>query len=112
MVDKKVKVKTISEAKVALRSGDPSKRGTVVEQAKELHRESAIKPVKIGSDGLNPNWLLPTMVGLYLIGIAWIVIFYLTAQIGGYPIPQLRYYNFVVAFGFIMSGFLLSTRWK
>jgi len=64
-------------------------------------------PVKIGS----PAWLVPTMVAMFLIGLIWIVIFYLA----GNQIPVMRdlsnLVNVLVGFSFIGVGFALSTKW-
>jgi hypothetical protein len=59
----------------------------------------------------NPRWLVPTMLGLMLLGLAWIVLFYLSgpAQL---PIPPLGAWNLAVGFAFIIAGFALTTRWK
>lgn len=59
----------------------------------------------------NPRWLVPTMLGLMLVGLAWIVLFYLSgpAQL---PIPALGAWNLGVGFAFIIAGFALTTRWK
>lgn len=59
----------------------------------------------------NPRWLVPTMLGLMLVGLAWIVLFYLSgpAQL---PIPPLGAWNLAVGFAFIIAGFALTTRWK
>lgn len=100
------------EIRKNLRSGNPQKRSDVIREYKTEHAEIKAKPLKNSFDGLNPAWLVPTMIGLFLLGIAWVVIFYMTAEIGGYPIPVLRYGNFAVGFGFIIAGFALSTKWK
>ena len=57
----------------------------------------------------SPAWLAPTMVGAFLAGLIWIVIFYVSNQ--SYPIPHLGTWNMVVGFGFIGAGFTLATRW-
>jgi hypothetical protein len=66
------------------------------------------EPVKIGS----PVWLVPTMVTMFLIGLIWIVIFYLA----GNQIPVMRdlsnLVNVLVGFAFIGVGFALSTKWQ
>ncbi|WP_265522438.1 cell division protein CrgA [Oerskovia flava] len=61
--------------------------------------------------GGNPRWLVPTMLGLMLFGLAWIVLFYLS---GGnqLPIPALGAWNLAVGFAFIIAGFGLTTRWR
>ena len=65
------------------------------------------KPKKIGS----PAWLVPTMLAFFIIGLAYIVVFY----IAGNDIPVMRdlsaIVNVGIGFGFIVVGFILSTRW-
>jgi uncharacterized membrane-anchored protein len=71
---------------------------------------SSFKPssVKIG----NPSWLAPLMVAMFVIGLLWIVIFYLA----GTSVPVMKNLNnmenVLVGFGFIGVGFFLSTRWR
>ena len=64
--------------------------------------------VKIG----NPGWLVPTMVTLFLVGLLWIVVFYLA----GNSVPGMKNLsnleNVLVGFGIISAGFALSTRWR
>jgi hypothetical protein len=91
------------------RSGNPAKRGELLG---EVRQKAAVVAAKVEKFSVNPPWLVPTMLGLMIIGVAWVVIFYLTASIGGYPIPALRYFNLAVGFGFIIVGFGLATKWK
>lgn len=58
----------------------------------------------------SPRWLAPAMVAGFLIGLIWIVVFYITST--RYPIPSIGAWNMVVGFGFISVGFALSTRWR
>jgi len=58
----------------------------------------------------SPRWLAPTMIGSFLIGLFWIVIFYVSQT--QYPIPNIGAWNMVVGFGFIGVGFSLATRWR
>ncbi len=70
------------------------------------------KVAKIGSAA----WVAPVMVGLFIIGLLWIVTFY----IAGPSVPFMNSvggtYNALVnvgiGFGFIAGGFVLATRWK
>ncbi|MEU3143219.1 cell division protein CrgA [Streptomyces sp. NPDC006999] len=55
-------------------------------------------------------WVAPVMLTLFLIGLAWIVVFYVTD--GKLPIDALGNWNIVVGFGFIAAGFGVSTQWK
>jgi hypothetical protein len=50
------------------------------------------------------------MLALFLIGLAWIVVFYVSAT--KLPIETLGNWNIVVGFGFIAGGFVVSTQWK
>lgn len=66
------------------------------------------KVARLGS----PSWLAPTMVALFVIGLTYIVIFY----IAGAQIPIMRdlsaLVNVAIGFAFISGGFILATRWK
>ncbi|MEU7281384.1 cell division protein CrgA [Streptomyces sp. NPDC045431] len=58
----------------------------------------------------NRSWVAPVMLTLFAIGLAWIVVFYVTD--GSLPIKSLTNWNIVVGFGFIAGGFGVSTQWK
>ena len=58
----------------------------------------------------SPKWLAPTMVAGFLIGLFWIVVFYVTQT--RYPIPNIGSWNMLIGFGFIGIGFGLATRWR
>jgi len=58
----------------------------------------------------SPKWLAPTMVAGFLIGLFWIVIFYVTQT--RYPVPGIGAWNMIIGFGFIGLGFSLATRWR
>ena len=58
----------------------------------------------------NPPWFVPVMLGLMLVGLLWVVTFYITA--GGYPIPGINYWNLIIGFGLMISGFMMTTRWR
>lgn len=65
-------------------------------------------PAKLG----NPSWLAPTMVTMFVLGLLWIVVFYLA----GNRLPIMKdlsnIENILVGFGFIGVGFALATRWR
>lgn len=60
----------------------------------------------------NPRWLAPVMVGLMVLGLAWIVTYYLTSADLGLPVPAIGNWNLAVGFGLIIVGFGLTTRWR
>ncbi|MFC6064997.1 MULTISPECIES: cell division protein CrgA [Streptomyces] len=56
------------------------------------------------------GWVAPLMLAMFLIGLAWIVCFYVTE--GDLPIKSMGNWNIVAGFGFIAVGFGVSTQWK
>ncbi len=64
--------------------------------------------------GPSPRWLPPLMLALFLIGILWLVVFYISeGRMGGLPVASdLQNWNLLVGFGFIIAGFGLSTQWR
>ena len=62
--------------------------------------------VKIESGRLVPG----LMVAFFLVGLAWIVVYYLSGQ--NYPIGSLAGWNIAIGFAAIAVGFGISTRWK
>lgn len=66
------------------------------------------KVARIGS----PPWLAPTMLACFIIGLLYIVVFY----IAGNEVPLMRdlnaLANVAIGFGFIIVGFVLSTKWQ
>lgn len=84
-------------------------------------RKAAYTPPPTSSSGPKPNppWFVPVMLGLMLLGLVWIVVYYLTQ--GQYPLPTLSLgggewtpgnWNLVIGFAFVMAGFLMTTRWR
>jgi hypothetical protein len=58
----------------------------------------------------SPKWLPIVMVAGFIIGLAWIVTYYVSNT--QYPIPHIGAWNMVVGFGFIAMGFTLATKWR
>lgn len=58
----------------------------------------------------NPPWFVPVMVTLMVLGLMWVVVFYVTRQ--EYPIPQIGRWNLGVGFGLMLAGFAMTTRWR
>lgn len=58
----------------------------------------------------NPVWFKPVMLGLMLVGLVWVLVFYLSGSL--YPIPDIGAWNLVVGFGIAFIGFLMTTRWR
>lgn len=58
----------------------------------------------------NPVWFKPVMFGFMLVGLAWIIVFYVSQN--QYPIPAFGPWNILVGFGIMFIGFLMTTRWR
>ncbi len=67
---------------------------------------TAPKPVKFG----NAAWWAPTMVGFFILGLLWIVVYYIAPDAP--VIRTLGWWNVIVGFAFIGVGFGMSTRWR
>jgi hypothetical protein len=53
------------------------------------------------------------MLGCFLVGLTWIVLYYVTSQSGGIPvISELGNYNLMVGIGFMAVGFVYATKWE
>ena len=58
----------------------------------------------------NPVWFKPIMLGLMILGLLWVIVFYLSNQ--NLPIPGIGGWNLVIGFGIAFIGFLMTTRWR
>ena len=67
-------------------------------------------PAKSSGPKQSPSWYAPVMCALFVIGLAYIVTFYITQ--GNYPIEALGPWNVILGFGVIMVGFVMATRWR
>jgi hypothetical protein len=74
--------------------------------------DKAEAKVALPGEAVNPRWLAPVMVGLMVLGLAWIVTYYLTSADLALPIPPIGQWNLAVGFGLIIVGFGLTTRWR
>ncbi|MEO6200142.1 MAG: cell division protein CrgA [Cryobacterium sp.] len=63
-----------------------------------------------GEEAPNAVWFKPVMFGFMLLGLVWIIVFYVSQ--GGFPVPVLGSWNIMVGFGIAFIGFLMTTRWR
>lgn len=53
------------------------------------------------------------MLGAFLLGLVWIVVYYMTGQDLAIPLMKnLGQYNLVVGIGFMAVGFVYATKWE
>jgi hypothetical protein len=68
-------------------------------------------PPKSKRRKVSPPWVGPAIVACLVIGLAWIVVYYLTqGSVAG--MSALGAWNLVVGFVFIIAGVILSTTWR
>lgn len=89
-----------------------SKRQKAVAERRAARIERAEHARATGEPAPNQVWFKPVMFGFMLLGLVWIVLYYITSQNLALPIPQLGNGNIFVGFGLIMVGFLMTTRWR
>ena len=68
------------------------------------------RPATSGEPAPNPVWFKPVMFGFMLLGLVWIITFYVSDST--LPIPSLGGFNLIVGFGIAFIGFLMTTRWR
>ena len=57
----------------------------------------------------NPRWLVPTFSTLLVVGVAWILVYYISRAQFPLDIGQ---WNIVIGFSMLMVAMGLLTRWK
>ncbi|MFB9377192.1 cell division protein CrgA [Kineococcus gynurae] len=67
------------------------------------------RDIKAGNR-LTPRWWVVAMIAFMLLGLAWIVVFYLSSA--QYPVPGWGNWNLVAGFGLVLVGFGMTTRWR
>lgn len=83
--------------------------------AKEKNRTRPVRnpradAVETATDQGNPPWFKPVMFGFMLVGLAWVIVFYVSQ--GTLPVPSLASWNILIGFGIMFVGFLMTTRWR
>src|SRR6218665_3823715 len=83
-------------------------------QNRRMARSKSVRtePVKAvsGEAAPNPVWFKPVMLGFMLLGLLWIIVFYISGSV--WPIESLGQWNILVGFGIMLIGFLMTTRWR
>jgi hypothetical protein len=67
-------------------------------------------PAKAAVRKPNPRWWVPVMLGLMILGLLWVVVYYISQT--AYPIPNIEHWNLIIGFGLLLVGFSMTTRWR
>jgi cobalamin biosynthesis Mg chelatase CobN len=119
-----------SGTRAARRSGNPARSGRFQPAAEdsgddagasriavedEIHEERLRRVAEemtagVGDRSVTPTWYKALMLGLMIVGLLWIIVWYITQS--ALPIPQIGYGNIGVGIGLMMVGLIMTTRWK
>ena len=91
----------------------PESRGRkkpAVGRRKRAKSTEGAPPTALSGQTDSPRWWAPTMVTLLIVGLLWIVVFYISQQ--NYPIPGIGLGNLGIGFAIAMVGFGMTTRWR
>lgn len=58
----------------------------------------------------NPSWYVPVMLGFIVVGLLWVVVFYISGSM--LPIESIGAWNIAIGFGIMFIGFIMTTKWK
>jgi hypothetical protein len=73
-------------------------------------RSSYTPPTGSSAKPPSPQWYKVTMLTLLVLGLAWIVVTYVSSV--QLPIAAIGQWNLAVGFGLILVGFGMTTRWR
>ncbi|PZE26005.1 MULTISPECIES: cell division protein CrgA [unclassified Curtobacterium] len=73
-------------------------------------RQARADSVDTAGGAPNPVWFKPVMFGFMLVGLAWVIVFYVSQ--GTLPVPTLGSLNILIGFGIMFIGFLMTTKWR
>ncbi|MCH8563467.1 cell division protein CrgA [Nesterenkonia sp. YGD6] len=68
-----------------------------------------VKDLELEDDSL-PLWYRATMIGLMILGLLWLIVWYITQ--GAAPLQAAGGWNVIIGFGITMVGFFMTMRWK
>jgi hypothetical protein len=86
---------------------DKASTNDIVRRSRDVQRASSDDS---SADRPNPVWFKPVMFGFMIVGLLWIIVFYVSQ--GLFPIPDLGSWNILVGFGIAFIGFIMTTRWR
>lgn len=68
--------------------------------------------IKSWTDGipLSPAWWVPTFVTLLILGLVWLMVYYISGA--KFPIPGIGAWNMGVGIGLMLVGFIMTLRWR
>ncbi len=59
---------------------------------------------------LSPRWWAPTFITLMILGLLWLMVYYISG--GQYPVPVFHAWNILVGIAIMLVGFLMTLKWR
>jgi hypothetical protein len=83
-----------------------------VPESKGRDRKSAASAPPQSRKGIEPNpaWWAPVFITLLVVGLLWIVVYYVTEY--RYPIEAIGAWNLGIGCVVLISGFIMTMRWR
>lgn len=83
------------------------------QSSKQVDRLSKEEAAELRRQAPNPVWFKPLMFGFMLLGLIWIVVYYITSATAmPLPVPAFGQANIFVGFGLVLVGFMMTPWWK
>ena len=91
-------------------AGKGGKTMTAAEELEEerLRRIAEEMTANVGEVSRTPTWYLALMFGFMVIGLLWLITFYITETV--YPVPGIGYWNIGIGVGLLTTGLVMTTR--
>ncbi|MDR1853262.1 MAG: cell division protein CrgA [Propionibacteriaceae bacterium] len=92
------------------KEADEKKKLTKSEERAKKRAEKAKAAAAPGKGG----WVVPTFITVGLLGVLWLVVYYVTASAGIYVpwMSDIGGWNILIGMGLMAASFVLATFWK
>jgi hypothetical protein len=82
-------------------------------RSKTEYTDAAVNrtPVKVKGSP-TPRWYLVIMLGLMILGLAWLVVYYLAGEQIPFMMALETWQNFAIGFGLAVVGLLMTMNWR
>lgn len=107
--DKKSEAKKKTDAKATEKKADAKKKVDTKKKTDEKKSDTP-RPHAPGSS----RWVVPTFITIGLLGVLWMVLFYLS-NTAGFTVPvmsEIGYWNLAIGMGLLAVALGLTTQWK
>ncbi|WP_246036565.1 cell division protein CrgA [Sinomonas susongensis] len=100
---------TANGAKKPLSTKVSSAKTAPKKDARRPKAKKKRRPARVAS-GPTPQWYKYLMFTLMVVGLLWIIVFYVTQ--GLFPVPAFGNWNILIGFAIAIAGFLMTLRWR